>query len=647
MLRRFFMRRAGGNDRPRRWSAAARKTRFAIEQLESRTLLSAGLSATAQLNLASTSQFPTPVFNYNITLTDTGATDIGTFWFSWVPNNDLLPSAPQTVSPPTGWTFNLVGAQNSTDGTSIQWVALAGYALTPGQSLVGFDFSSPDSPASMAGLSPSHPSHNVLTSFVYIGAPQGDPGFQFNVAGVASNPTAGSTTTLATSSSDINAGDSVTFTATVAPTSPGGAAPTGTVSFLDGTATLGAVALQSNGTAALTTSSLSAGSHSITANYSGDATYIASSSSALSETVNGQVVAAKLVPTVVSSSLPPSVVGGAAVHGVVSVAVSNQSVSNDTGSVTIEIFASTDGQIDDSAMLVASVTKKLNVAAGKTVPVKVTVKSLPSSLADGSYTLLARATDSASNINDSTAGPTIQVAAPFISLSETFTKLTLPLAVVGGSKTRSVATISISNAGNITTSGTTTIDLFASTDGQVDDSATPIVSLSKSLRIKPGKSVKVSVPLKSIPNVGDGSYSIVARVTDAQQQISTTVFATPVTVAAPFVRLTPAVGAVTPGTIKVGSGGTVTVALSNDGNIIASGRITFDLGLSTDGQNISSSLESFISNVSLKPGTSRILHFHFKLAPTQLPGTFFPALTISQGAGSDTVVGNSNFVITA
>jgi hypothetical protein len=77
-------------------------------------------------------------------------------------------------------------------------------------------------------------------------------------------------------------GQAVTFTATV--TSSGGA-PTGTVTFKDGTTTLGSGALAS-GVASFTTSALSAGAHTITAAYGGDANFVASASSALTQTVN-------------------------------------------------------------------------------------------------------------------------------------------------------------------------------------------------------------------------------------------------------------------------------------------------------------------------------------------------------------------------
>jgi len=88
------------------------------------------------------------------------------------------------------------------------------------------------------------------------------------------------TTGLVSSQNPSNAGNSVTFTATVLPS-----AATGSVTFKDGSNALGTVAL-SGGSASLTTSSLSAGSHNITAIYGGDGTYSGSTSGTVVQVVN-------------------------------------------------------------------------------------------------------------------------------------------------------------------------------------------------------------------------------------------------------------------------------------------------------------------------------------------------------------------------
>ena len=62
-------------------------------------------------------------------------------------------------------------------------------------------------------------------------------------------------------------GKSVTFTATVTAVSPGTGVPTGTVTFEDGSTTLGTGKLNSSGFATFTTSKLSVATHPITVVY--------------------------------------------------------------------------------------------------------------------------------------------------------------------------------------------------------------------------------------------------------------------------------------------------------------------------------------------------------------------------------------------
>jgi hypothetical protein len=96
--------------------------------------------------------------------------------------------------------------------------------------------------------------------------------------------TVGTTTSLSASATQLTQGQSVTFTATVAPQS-GSNVPTGTVTFLDGTTSLGAGQLNARGVATFSSTSLGVGTHSISASYSGDSKDSGSSSTAVSVTV--------------------------------------------------------------------------------------------------------------------------------------------------------------------------------------------------------------------------------------------------------------------------------------------------------------------------------------------------------------------------
>lgn len=95
-----------------------------------------------------------------------------------------------------------------------------------------------------------------------------------------------SATALSASANPSLHGQSITFTATVTP-SQGSGTPTGSVLFSDGNTTLGSLPLDGNGQARFSTSVLGIGSHVITATYSGDSSFLASTSPAVTQTVNG------------------------------------------------------------------------------------------------------------------------------------------------------------------------------------------------------------------------------------------------------------------------------------------------------------------------------------------------------------------------
>ena len=148
-------------------------------------------------------------------------------------------------------------------------------------------------------------------------------------------PTAGpTTTTLASSLNPSTYNQSVTFTATV--TATGGGTPTGTVTFTaDGSNVLGAGALNGSGLATVSTSTLTAGTHSIVASYGGDSNDQPSTSTPLTQTV--QMASSTLS---IASNLDPSVYNQAVTF---TVYISPQYGGTATGGVTFYNSTSTIG----------------------------------------------------------------------------------------------------------------------------------------------------------------------------------------------------------------------------------------------------------------------------------------------------------------
>ena len=153
---------------------------------------------------------------------------------------------------------------------------------------------------------------------------------------------ASTTTTLASSANPSVSGQSVTFTATVAPVPPGTGMPSGTVTFtIDGVASTPVTLSMRHAT--LSSSTLPVGTHKITAQYSGNAKFLTSKSHMLTQTVNKASTA-----TTLTSSPNPSVSGQKITFSASAAAVS-PGAGMPTGNVTFTI----DGTAQPAVTLVS------------------------------------------------------------------------------------------------------------------------------------------------------------------------------------------------------------------------------------------------------------------------------------------------------
>ncbi len=201
-----------------------------------------------------------------------------------VPTTTLL-----TIAPPLTVTFGqvvsgsaqvtasdgsaLTGTISFYDGTTVLCtIAVAPTANCPASSAVGFGVGTHVLTAAYSGDATHLPSTSApvtVTVLPFV------------------TPTKVPTVTMLTASVDpAPAGQEVVFTANVL-TSGATAAPTGAVTFLDGSTVLGTKALVGAGVASLTVTSLGVGSHSVTANYAGDANTAGSVSTVMTEMVTG------------------------------------------------------------------------------------------------------------------------------------------------------------------------------------------------------------------------------------------------------------------------------------------------------------------------------------------------------------------------
>lgn len=213
-----------------------------------------------------------------------GASKTNLLWWSAV-QNDSNPA-------PTSTSTSLVASPASTAAFGASVTLTATVSPTAAGTMTFFDGSTQIGSAPVSGSSGSVSvtnlstgSHTLTATFTpsNSGAFSGSTssGLSYTITGSGATTT---TTSLAASpSGSASSGATVTLTATI---SPSGA--TGTVTFKDGSTTIGTGSV-SSGTASMTTSSLSVGAHSLTAEFasSNTGTYTDSASSVLSYSISG------------------------------------------------------------------------------------------------------------------------------------------------------------------------------------------------------------------------------------------------------------------------------------------------------------------------------------------------------------------------
>ncbi len=201
---------------------------------------------------------------------------------------------------------------------------------------------------------------------------------------------------LTASATAIPVTTTVTFTATVA---GNGVTPTGTVTFMDGTTSLGTATLNGSGVATFPTSALSLGQHSITAVYQGDADNAGSTSAPVTVTVGTfstqTVLAASattvasnqpvaLLATVISSSGKP-VAGGTVTffNGTTNIGTGNIG-TNGSASISIELTAGSDtvtaqysGDTDDAGSTSDAITITVGQATDFSIGINPTSLTIP------------------------------------------------------------------------------------------------------------------------------------------------------------------------------------------------------------------------------------------------------------------------------
>ena len=353
--------------------------------------------------------------------------------------------------------------------------------------------------------------NQVRNTAVYAAADATLGTFTVDVGGTAG--AAATTVTVTPGAASAKTGNLLAFTVTVA-SATAGPAPTGTVTFADGAGLLGTATL-AGGTATFATAALPAGSADVvTATYSGDGTYAAGTSSTATVAVAGPAAgAAALTPSLPHAILPAAVVAGSKLKLSLPLAITDGGGAAEKGTVTVNLYASTDATLDGGDTLVATIARAVSIKAGRATTVKLALTSLPASLAEGTYHLLAQVVDAAGFAQTAASGGTVTVAAPFTDPKLTVTRVTGPTTLSAGGKGHGSALLTLADGGNVPLSGSVTVTLYLTADGAVDAAAPVVRTVVERVDIPAGKAKTVSVPLSTIPaTLVAGRYQFAASV---------------------------------------------------------------------------------------------------------------------------------------
>ncbi|MFC6645969.1 Ig-like domain repeat protein [Granulicella cerasi] len=261
---------------------------------------------------------------------DMGGYEYGAFLTTNVFTGPQLVLEPSTWTPTVGAsvTLNAYFGQISTSGTGVITFYEDGTSIGTGTIVPATSTAPAIATFTVSSLAAG--THNFTATW------PGDSNFKLplqavyiNLLASAANATATSTT-LTSSLNPSNVGDSVTLTAKIAALT-GSSTPTGKVYFIDGANSLGNATVDSTGSASVTVSNFTAGTHSITAAFVASGSFGGSTGS-LTQVVNP----AALIPTTSANNLliTPIFAGKTTPLEVLVTSTSSTSTIAPTGTVT-------------------------------------------------------------------------------------------------------------------------------------------------------------------------------------------------------------------------------------------------------------------------------------------------------------------------
>jgi hypothetical protein len=229
-------------------------------------------------------------------------------------------------------------------------------------------------------------------------------------------------------------------------------------------------------------------------------------------------------------------------------------------------------------------------------------------------------------------------------------KVVLPTAVVSGAKFNAVIPVGITNNGS-KQAGIFNIKLFANIGTTLDGNQVAVgTPIEKQLTLLTDRRAGFVFHLTSLPaSLPAGTYHILAEVIDANGLINEVATTQTITTAAPFVSLSAGATAVLPASIKLNKTGSITVSITNSGNVNSTGLVTITVAPSVDGINPVAGV-TLVTLASprptvIKPNKTAKFVLHIKHTALTASGSFYPYVTITYAGQTLTVKGTQLFTL--
>jgi hypothetical protein len=206
-----------------------------------------------------------------------------------------------------------------------------------------------------------------------------------------------------------------------------------------------------------------------------------------------------------SGSLAASAIAGQRIKIQQTVSLLDTS-SNVAQKELVVLSLSTTAAASSPGFTISSASKQVKLKAGKGVKLKLSAKQIGANVPAGTYHVLVTVTDPTGSSTTVDTGKTMVVQAARVDLSGSFVKV--PSVVKAGRK--GTVQILVTNDGNVEASGRLTVDLSTSNNQTLLDATEITASPAKTVHLKPGKSVKLS--LKFPAGAAPASYYLIAQI---------------------------------------------------------------------------------------------------------------------------------------